>query len=582
MDKLWSDSGITIVLLPSGNDGDAVFEIARTWTELRLISPALWINSTHMSDPTKGLVPSQRVVVLGNSKTGTSLELEVDLFEMLANEPIETIRLVVLKTETPDTSRDATQKKLIEQLTTYLQYSAPKTQIRDSGKKSFGNLVLLNLVVAPTNFTSKDPQAIFEPTFNANIVAAAEDRSGPNAMDAFVEHGAESRRFAGFALMHLATVGALWAGLPQGSFEMLRSGVAAMADSSYVSRVYVSAILTDGLARRAATRVLQRAADPYMGVIDLTRSMPIEGTYEVDASLIEATVSQLVDQTFTFDSAVLEYKLPVDDPDSGPEYWKHWWEQLWDFAKFAGDKLIKIPYFAGIWIARRFIRMLNTIFQGGDKGSTLIKEPEERFDVLDRNIKSTYADVLKTKDAADAAIASPVTPSFVKSTPELWQKLRSMLFGILDGSNIESFGFPQKEGRVPIFHRVSTLFSDPAETIEIANPENPTETLNIGWADFEDVQRLTESLQANNSTLSVQLEEELKLIVELEDQLDSQTRRLSALKDRLEEIAPKVNLIEDATNDNQSESPTNSPQEASESTSEAASDSSPEDVIQNA
>lgn len=533
MSKLWDESGATIVLLPSGDQGKALYQVAKSWSELGLISVGLWI-TPDLALPETGLVPKQTVVALGKNKNGLPLEVQVELFEQLAMGPIQTIRLVVVKTSVPDAEQDAKQENLINSLTQYLQHASPKTQMRDDGKKVAGNLLLLNLIVAPTEHASSLGKSLFNPKFNANFVAAVEDRSGPNSTDGFVR-SEENQKFAGFAMMHVATLGALWVGLPSGTFELIQSGVSSTSDAAYVSRVYVSAILTDGLARRASSRVLQRAADPYSGVLDLTRNAPIDGTYEIDSSQIDAVIDQLVKNTFEFDNKMLSYESFIAK-SLDHQYWAHWYQQIFDFLKFSGDKLLRVPYFAVLWIASRFVRMLNAIFQGGDKGSTLIREPEERFDALDRSIKNVYQDVLKTKEQADEALVAPVSPSWVKSSPELWERLRKMLFGILDGSNTESFGFPVKENRVPMFHRVSSLFTDPAEKLTIADPENPSEQIELGWTDLIAGQDLSNRFSDLQKASDEKIKQALANVVQLEKDLESSTKRIAAIEERLKQL----------------------------------------------
>ncbi|MEN9993182.1 MAG: hypothetical protein RLY83_752, partial [Actinomycetota bacterium] len=43
MRNLWKDSGLTIVLLPSGVQGDKLYGVAKLWTELRMLAPAIWV-----------------------------------------------------------------------------------------------------------------------------------------------------------------------------------------------------------------------------------------------------------------------------------------------------------------------------------------------------------------------------------------------------------------------------------------------------------------------------------------------------------------------------------------------------------
>jgi hypothetical protein len=399
---------------------------------------------------------------------------------------------------------------------------------------------LLNLITGPTEHAQENGSRLGGLEFNANFVAAAEDRATPHSADAFVRYSKDSKRFAGFTLMHIASIAAILQGLPTGSYELLRAGVAQFGENAFVSRVFLSAILTDGLARRAATRVLERAADPYLGVIDLTRQLPIEDTYNIDSDRQQSFVDQLVENTFTFQNRIISYKRPVDDPAKAPTAWDHWWQQLFDFFKFSWDKLIRIPYFAGVWLWRRFVRILNAIFQGGGKGAAFTKEPVERLDARDVAVKREYENVLETKSNADKALVSPVTPSPVRSTPELWQKLRRMLFAILDGSQRpgDEFGFPRdSNNRVPVFNQVSSVFPDPRAKREYPDVEQD-KTKSLGWSEISDSAELQASLSKKIEELSTAVQTKQSLSGDHNLKAEVLSKKIQAIKDHLISLEP--------------------------------------------
>jgi hypothetical protein len=408
-------------------------------------------------------------------------------------------------------------------------------------------LALLNLITSPTEHSQEGGSRLGGLEFNANFVAASEDRATPHSSDAFVRYSKESKRFAGFTLMHIASIAAILQGLPTGAYELLNAGVAQFGENAFVSRVFLSAILTDGLARRAATRVLERAADPYLGVVDLTRQLPIDGTYNINSEDHQLFVDKLVQNTFEFDQGVISYRRPVEDPAKGPKAWSRWWEQLFDFSKFAWDKLIRIPYFAGIWIWRRFIRLLNAIFQSGGRGAAFTKEPEELLDARDLAIKREYELVLETKANADKALISPVTPSPVRSTPDLWQKLRRMLFAILDGSQKpnDEFGFKREEDKVPVFNQVSSVFPNPAERREY--PDAATgKVKDLSWSDISDSADIQKGLSKKIDELSELVQNKMLFSAEQKLKAEELSQKISAIKNLLVAIEPpQVEVAED-------------------------------------
>jgi len=475
---IWQDSGMTIVVAPSGKQGENLFAVAKLWAELKLLSPSVWILDS--SSASKGeRPPKQKAVILGNVRSGSATTIEVDLFEQLARQSLYNVRLVVVRNSIPGSAHDDEQDQLARVVSDYIDLSLPMTSSGKENSDAKTNFLKLNLVTTTTENVSRSARKLVGPEYHANFIASTEDRSSPLAGDAFVRFSDDSMRFAGFTMMHLATIGALWAGLPQGLYELVKPKVW-VGDKAYVSRVFMSAILTDGLARRAATRVLDRAANATLGFSDLTAEVPIEGTYPIPDSDTDAFLEYMVDQTFTFDREILRYQ-PAVDKEAPEKYKFKFLGQIRDFLSFSVDKLLRIPVYAAIWIWRRVVRATNKLFQGGDKGASVIPEPLEKLDARDIILETQWASVAESKEKADQALVSPVTLSKVRSTPELWGNLRKLIFGMLDGSNLQNFGFSRGDNGWPIFYKVASVFNDPGKRLEIPDPEDDTKTVLISW-----------------------------------------------------------------------------------------------------
>jgi len=314
MRNLWRDSGLTIVVLPTGEQGDRLYEVAKLWTELKMLAPAMWVRA-ELLDPKVDGPPKQTAIVLGNKLGGSTAEVRVDLFQQLARQPLGLVRLLVVRSALPNVDFDDRQDTLVSLLSKYLDWSMPATTSRSEASENLTVLVKLNLLTAPTNHEAQESARFVNHLFNANFVAATEDRATPNSGDAFVRYESTSLKFAGFTMMHVASIGALWTGLPQGTHELVKPGVW-MGDKVYVSRVFLSAILTDGLARRASTRVLDSAGDANSGFVDLNIGLPIEGTVPIPDSGYDSWVEWMVQQSFLFDDGVLSYKSTRDAEES--------------------------------------------------------------------------------------------------------------------------------------------------------------------------------------------------------------------------------------------------------------------------
>lgn len=501
--RIWAEAGMTIVVLPSGTQGEKLFEIARSWTELKLLAPSVWVKHEWL-DVDAGNPPKQKAVVLGINSSGGLAQVDVDLFEQLARQQLLKVRLLAVRSLSKSSESDVNQDRLVDLLDKYVTLSLPLPISRDNKLDQYTTFQKLNLITNPTEFQSSTGNRLVSQRYNANFLASAEDRSAPLAGDAFVRYDESSNRFASFTMMHVATLGALWSGLPVGAFELVDNG-AQNGTKSYLSRVFLSAILTDGLARRASTRVLKRAGNPLETGIDFSSAMPVSGTVPILDHQVEDYIEAMVRLTFEFDEGRLNYlKVPgiaefqprkVSIPRA-----------VVAFFVFAGDKLVRIPYYAILWAYRKVVRALNKVFFGGsDSGDMVIPEPPEYQDTRDLEIGRLRDSVSAEKAKADAAIKAPFASMPARSTPGLWSNLRDLVFGVLDGSNLSRFGFARSENGWPIFYQVSKLFSDPAKNLDLDLTGDDVVDLQINWSRAVDAKAVAGKLIFENEALKVKL-----------------------------------------------------------------------------
>jgi hypothetical protein len=257
----------------------------------------------------------------------------------------------------------------------------------------------------------------------------------------------------------------------------------------------------------------------------LNTEVPIEGTYPIPDSDTDGYLDYMVDQTFTFDRAILSYSPAIEEkaPD---KFTIGLLAQIRDFLVFGVDKVLRIPYFAWLWVWRRVVRAVNKVFQGGDKGASLIPEPEEKMDRRDLVLQYQRDQVFEIKTKADQALQSPVTPSQIRSTPELWSNVRKLIFGMLDGSNLQNFGFKRGDNGWPIFYRVASIFNDPGRELQIPDPADEAKMINIGW------NGLTEATEASMTTFN--------RITSVQEEITKGVEEIVALKAKIEELKTQI------------------------------------------
>jgi len=455
-DRFWPGSKASIVLVPSGEQGEKLLDLAAEWTKMGLLGPALWVLPESVGQGAAG-PPSIVALVLG---IGADLEIarvEVDLFEALAREDLSIVRLVKLRSAAPSRSLDAEQDRIAELVRDYVRKSMPLPNPGGSVVDQTAELKYATLICAPTEFQIQQRVDWAASEYGVVVVASPEDRSSPWSGDAFVR---DDDRFVGFTLLHVASVAGLWSGVPTGSFELVRREESGHR-SVWLSRVFVNAVLTESLGRRTAATVLAEAARPDSMLVDPSLSSPPPGTVFIQDSQVSGYVDEMVRGAISLDDGALLFREPKIDAEPAKRR-VGFGRQLVRFASFSGDKLVKMPVWTWRWITsgtyRRMTRALHT-----DEGAEVVGTAgEEIFDVRERTLIADADRLTEDEDRARAEASAPAGLSHVRTTPALWARLRELVFGSLDGSaDLSELGFAPIEGVVPIFGRVSDVLALP-------------------------------------------------------------------------------------------------------------------------
>jgi len=510
--KIWGTGGITIVIPPSGEQGKKLYDVAREWTSIGLLRPSIWLSDMDSADA-KLSPPNIFATVIGSSKAGEVQEIEEELFSLLAQYEVRKVRLVVVRQSSADLAFDQIQDQYAEHVSGYLEASIPPRATSERSTNEDFGLVKLNLMTSRTEYEDPDSSQVLDPFFNAHFVASSEDKAGAMTADAFIRDEADTPSFAGFTLLHVASVGALWTGIPVGTFELASNQITHQGEA-FVSRVFVSAILTDGLVLRACARVLDTAADPKLGMAALGLGLTTQGTYPIPEGQSSEWVRFMVDMTFSFENNFLTYR--PSDHEADPEKLRIGFKrQLVDFIQFSWDRLKALPVHIFRWSRRKVTEIFNNLFQGGGSGSAVVGPDHKYFDPRDRLLMKKYQEVFIKKEEAERALVSPVAGESVKSTPELWEQIRKLVFSMLDGSNQHLFGIEKAENGNPVFYDLTQVFADPSEelTFPVAGSE---QTISLGWDAYRDWQKLRMEAETRVDETTKQLNELLDEIVQQE------------------------------------------------------------------
>jgi hypothetical protein len=340
----------------------------------------------------------------------------------------------------------------------------------------------VTLVVPSTKYTSENPLTNIQRGSGITLIAAPEDRRSPWTSDAFVR---DEKRFNGFVLMHIATAGALWNGLPKSSLDLV-SEQRPQNHDVWLSRLFVSTVLTDQLARRVSAEALRDVANP-----DFAPDTAPDGTTYISDAEQDEYVRDLVENFFfvNLENGILGYHAYQEKADPN-RISVGGWKAIGSFFAFSGRKFVQIPK----WALRRIVQAFSKKVQDKlytDDGMAQVN-PEvfiEQLDARDRLIFEGHQQLAQVASDARIKMQAPISKSLVRSTPGLWRNIRTKLFATLDGGlSDDSNGFPRLENDIrPIFRKVGALFPNPEETFSFPEgtelPEGVETT--YGWTDME-------------------------------------------------------------------------------------------------
>jgi len=443
--KIWGSDKVSIILLPSGDLGRSILDLAQDWTRSWLLTPALWMLADEVPDFDPSLdselqvPPNLKAYLLGRDQEQNAVREEVDVFWTLGSQPFKIVRFIAVRTEQSDelmrkTNLAAeTSVKFISRATPEISSDAQKV----SGKSNFKKY---NLVISPTNDRSI-LEGVILGGWDANLIAAAEDRSTPLSTDSFVKVG---ERFVGFALAHIATTAGLWAGLDSSSAEIQGLDPNQLRQAC-LQRVFVRGVTSDTLSADVAHWALHELnfSDSDLG----SSSAAGPNAKTVPAEFHEQYMNDLVD-----------YIL------AGPTTSKD---------NFLYSPFVGIPY--GTVKAPLFIRLLERI---GDMGSGLAGLPrwarataEYRMDLamddeadeqtLYKGVPQRLAPKIKLQPV-DVLVASQ-RQRLPMPASDLWRHMRTAISSAIDAPTSEHpvVLTDPVDGKKWVFASVDQVLPDP-------------------------------------------------------------------------------------------------------------------------
>lgn len=413
--KIWESGAVSIIVLPSGDQGRAILDLAQDWSRSWLLTPALWMLADEIPefDPTIDITlqvpPKLNAYLLGRDLEQNPVREAVDVFWTLGSQPFKTVRFVAVRTEQ---NVELMRKTSVSAQTAarYISHAIPQRSDNPTNELLGSYFRKYNLVISPTN-----ERGVLEGVINlfwdANLIAAAEDRATPLSTDSFVIVG---ERYIGFALAHIATTAGLWAGLPISSAEIKSEKTAHR--QARLQRVFVRGVTSDTLSADVAHWALQKLnhtdTNFEIGLVEGHGVKTISSEYQnsymnklVDYILAGPTGGDAKDN-FLFAPFDLDPILPTQ-----PSRFKKFMKRIQDMA----EGLFAIPRWINASAAYRMDYVLDEKYN-----------EEILYDAIPKRLAP------KVKlPPVDILIAS-LKPKLSLPTPELWRFMRETISSAID------------------------------------------------------------------------------------------------------------------------------------------------------
>jgi hypothetical protein len=533
--KIWESEAVSIIVLPSGNQGREILDLAQDWSRSWLLTPALWMLADEIPafDSGKGIElqvpPRLSAYLLGRDAEQNSVKEEVDVFWTLGSQPFKTIRFIAVRTEQ---DVDLMKKTTIgaETAARFIERAVP--DVRDLSRAELTGALFnkYNLVIAPTNERGL-VEGVLSQFWDANLIAAAEDRSTPLSTDSFVKVG---ERFTGFALAHIATTAGLWAGLPRSSAEINSEKV--QMKQARLQRVFVRGVASDTLSADVAHWALQK----------LNYS---DTNFEISAVEGQNVATIASERQEQFMSELVEYIMSGPTPEGDNFLFQPYEESPFTTAK-------------AVW----FVRFLERI---GDMGSGLAGIPrwigasaEYRIDLamddeaeeatLYKGVPQRLAPRVKLPPV-DVLIAA-LKPRLPMPTPDLWKHMRESISSAIDAptSNHPAVLTDIKDEKRLVFATVDQVLPNPEALWSGEKFRSGTEVefKTVGWLDAEaayetgvNIYKRIDELAPGIVDARSQLAETQKLVNEARIELDVVDEDLDLIQKELtsdEQDAKKI------------------------------------------
>jgi hypothetical protein len=157
---------------------------------------------------------------------------------------------------------------------------------------------------------------------------------------------------------------------------------------------------------------------------------------------------------------------------------------------------------------------------GHDSGLQVGIDQHDASDIRDRQIFGQLEIINQNMKEAQRALVAPFRRSNTTSKPALWSDLRKLIFGLLEGGDLTTFGITKQNGKTPIFSKVTDVIQDPLETWEVGPAiADLSDVKQINWMNIDKAPELLDIHATHLKQRREDLDQALNQLVEIDNEL---------------------------------------------------------------
>lgn len=496
----WPRDGASVVLLPAGALGGAIFQLAIEWTSHHLLTPAIYVKIEEQREESLGNFETHGPVPIKAHVVGRNGEVEVSLVDELTRNDLVLLRIGACRLVEESAAYHEKQDRLIDRIRLQIRNSAPR--LESNNEITVGTKVmLLNLISGPTMRNGGSTKHLLELEWDANIIISPEDRPTPSGFDSFTSD--TEVKFPGFLLSNIASTLGLWTGVNKSILELSEIEKSTTYDKVLVQRTFARIVKTDGVAIKMAAASLKQIEESGNPIADAT--FVLKGKERIKDQDLATEIESLVKSTLEADDRALTFKLePFAGVDNVTKV--KFLKGVQMFFSFLFQKLISLPRNFIESIIEIFNRKSTEILFGADSGYEIGVERDLEKLGLNRKDNQDLIKIREVKTFVQGKLGEMgLTPNYRADHPGLWKTQRDFVIDILDGTLKTNQGkvLADTEKLIPKygnFWEVPTFVLDPDE-----DPQQLQSTLD--WLDADAALKLRATLDEEVEALEAESKE---------------------------------------------------------------------------